>query len=529
MSVPPPLARPVPLNRRQRWALAIILLAAAFLRVVDLDHPPFWEDEIVTVQNLFADPWLPLGETRVDHARLMAQQRVSGWDEYLENVFRHEDSPPLYFEAIRVWSMAAGISETRLRLFSVLLGFLAVVIFVGLARRLLPPWPALAATLLMAAHPFVVEYSREARTYALVLLLAVTALRLLWVIGEGSGKWWHRVLFVAVNAALLYAHYQTLFFIAAEAAALLVVWRRWSGLLWVGAAGVLFLPGAATLIRKLTQFQTGQREIWVQAAGAPWTVLGWLSTAATLPKKYLAGNLVLAKDSWLLAPLAILALLVAVRLAAGARAHWRRDSRSAGALLLLLAVPITAVFLADLVLKMNTIQAPRYLIFLMPVVLLLGVMPLGTPCARRLDSVLAVLLAVSLGAGFAWYFSHGKHGIEWRDRVAELQARTTPDDLVVVDYKRDALLVAWYLQAPRRIFLGLPDAELVRVIDGNPGRRLVYLPRNETYLPDDPAAFPLTRLSPLVREGRLVPESWIVDPRRYRPVLYYRIAGRAHP
>lgn len=526
MQIPPVTeAPPAPLSRRQAWLLATILLIAALLRFVDLAHPPFWEDEIVTVQNLFADPWLPTGGSAVDHDALAARPSVSGWGEYLENLFAHEDSPPLYFAAIRVWSFVFGISEVRLRLFSAVSGLLAVALFFGLARRLLPMTHALAGTLILAVHPFAVEYSREARPYALILLLAVAAMRLLWKIGPGGGVGWHRVLFVAVNAALLYTHYHTVFFLAAEALALVLIWRRPAGLLWLGAAGVLFLPGAVTFIRKLVMLHAGTRQLWVQTGSAAGTFSGWLASAKILPKKYVVGSFLSAENLWYYPAMMLVGLLVAVRLAASARAGWRRDTRKTGFLLLFVLGPLVLSLAADSLLRMNTLQAPRYLMFLFPAVLLLAVGPLDRPAGRWLDGVLAVLLAVSLGAGLGWYFTHGKHGFDWRGRVQEIQARTMAEDPVVADYERDCLLVAWYLETPRRILRKPSVPELQQVLRDHPGGTLVYLPRKKEFRPDRLAAFPRTRLTPLELDGRLVPLRCETAPRHYRTILYYRIAA----
>ena len=524
---PPPAAEapPPPLTRRQAGLLAAILLAAALLRFADLAQPAFWEDEIVTVQNLYAEPWLPPDAGAVDHDRLIARPRVSGWGEYLDNLFAHEDSPPLYFAVIRAWSFVFGISEVRLRLFSAAAGLLAVGLFFGLARRLLPTAHALAGTLILAVHPFAVEYSREARPYALVLLLAVAALRLLWVIGPGGGAWWHRALFVAVNAALLYTHYHTAFFLAAEALAFLLVWRRPAGLLWLGAAGALFLPGALPLFRKLVMLHSGTRQIWVQTGSAPATLLGWLDTAKILPKKYVVGSFLPADYLWYYPPMMLVGLLVAVRLTASARAGWRRDRRATGFLLTFILAPLAFSLAADLALRMNTLQVPRYLMFLFPAVLLLAVGPLERPAGRWLDGTLAVLLAAGMGAGLLWHFTHGKQDFDWRGRVRELQARTAPEDPVAADYERDALLVGWYLEAPRRILLKPPVPELRQVLRDRPGGTLAYLPRVKEFPPGRPDAFPRTRLSPLEEDGGLLPLQCATNPRHYRAILYYRIAG----
>jgi len=62
------------------------------------------------------------------------------------------------------------------RLLAIVLAGVACLVFARLARRLLPPWPALAATAFLAMSPIVFRYSRAFMPEATVLLAYVLAI-----------------------------------------------------------------------------------------------------------------------------------------------------------------------------------------------------------------------------------------------------------------------------------------------------------------------------------------------------------------
>ena len=81
---------------------------------------------------------------------------------------------PVYF--FLVWPIVAvlGQTELALRLISFLAGIAMVIVMGWIVRRLTQAWlPALLGSLLIAIDPFFVEYSQEARPYALLQLVVL--------------------------------------------------------------------------------------------------------------------------------------------------------------------------------------------------------------------------------------------------------------------------------------------------------------------------------------------------------------------
>ncbi len=139
--------------QRQKHALALvaILLAGAILRVYRLDFQSYWVDELWSVRTSAPDApflWM-LRETILDV------------------------HPPLYQLLLWIWLKLWGFSEFSARSLSVLLGVLVIPAIYSLARRLFDRDTALIAALILSLNIFFIEYSQEARSYALLALLTL--------------------------------------------------------------------------------------------------------------------------------------------------------------------------------------------------------------------------------------------------------------------------------------------------------------------------------------------------------------------
>ena len=142
------------------------------------------------------------------------------------------EHPPAYYLLLHVWLAATGPSEAAMRLFSVLLGTLAVPL-VGLAAgRMGGPRAGLVASIALAVLPLHVFYSRDARMYPFL-----TALMALVLVSIGDARW--RWLSWGAAAAALATHYYALVALVGVAAGVAVpaVWgRRADGRLSGGTA-----------------------------------------------------------------------------------------------------------------------------------------------------------------------------------------------------------------------------------------------------------------------------------------------------
>jgi len=200
------------------WATAILVtavLGGGVLRLADLGGESLWADEEFTA-------------------------RLAGLDlpGYLENVGHTTRNilPPLYFLLMHYWTDAFGASEFSLRLPSALAGILCIPLAYRVGSLFFGRTAGLFAAVLLAASPFHVRYSQEARMYEFLCLLSIISLwllvrlldekRLRFAIGLG-----------VTNAAMVYTHHYAMFLVAAQLAffAILVslravphaVVRRW--------------------------------------------------------------------------------------------------------------------------------------------------------------------------------------------------------------------------------------------------------------------------------------------------------------
>jgi hypothetical protein len=143
------------------WPLIGIVLIGAFLRIFQLGG-----------QLIIDDEW---------HALNAVQDHDFAW------IFSHlghaDHSIPLalYYEFL---SQTTGLSELSMRLPLVLAGILTILLLPRLFTRWLKPRECLLMAALLAISPFLVNYSRIARPYAILALLVGACIPLAW-------SWWH--------------------------------------------------------------------------------------------------------------------------------------------------------------------------------------------------------------------------------------------------------------------------------------------------------------------------------------------------
>src|SRR3954469_3719126 len=187
--------------RSTNTRLAAIVILAAILRVIFLGSRSFWSDEIVSVKLA-----------------------TDNWGGFWFWISKREANMALYYLLLRGW-VKAGDSETWVRLFSALAGVATVPLFYAVAKRLYDQRVALISALLAATSACLVQFSQEARSYSLVILLCIVSyyffIRLLreerlWVVGA----------YIVVSVAAMYAHFVAALVIVAQVASLLWLPQR---------------------------------------------------------------------------------------------------------------------------------------------------------------------------------------------------------------------------------------------------------------------------------------------------------------
>ncbi|HEY0202417.1 MAG TPA: glycosyltransferase family 39 protein [Burkholderiaceae bacterium] len=153
---------------RIAWCMLAVL--AFGLRFHALTAQGLWSDELFSVATItqVGDglPWYAYEAKNLPDLRL--------GDSFL-TWKAAENSPPLFEILLWAWTRVFGVSDLALRAPSALLGSLAPLVLFGGLRRPLGLLPAFLGGLLFALSPSAVAYSQEARSYALLMLLATWA------------------------------------------------------------------------------------------------------------------------------------------------------------------------------------------------------------------------------------------------------------------------------------------------------------------------------------------------------------------
>ena len=183
----------------ERWPLIALLVFAALLRFVTLDHQSLWYDEAVTA-------------VRVLHPSLSAT---------LSAVGHFENTPPLYYMLEWLWTRALGTGMFALRALSAFAGVGTVAVAWAIGRRLGSRRAAIMLAAIIATNPLFVWYSQEARSYELFVLLAAVAL-LFFLRAREAPTTRNLALWALASALALATFYFAVFLCLIEAALLLV-------------------------------------------------------------------------------------------------------------------------------------------------------------------------------------------------------------------------------------------------------------------------------------------------------------------
>ncbi len=172
---------------KQAWPYLILVLLMALgaaLRLTPLLNRDFWYDEAFT--------------------GILIHQ---SWGDMFQSIV-HDVHPPLYYWLLKIWSLGFGSSVLALRAFSVTCGVALIgTVFATLkAWHKDTVWPALIGALVITVSPFFVNYSQEARMYALFGLL-ITLSAALYVRAWRLATPKSRFVFGASLALLCLTHY----------------------------------------------------------------------------------------------------------------------------------------------------------------------------------------------------------------------------------------------------------------------------------------------------------------------------------
>lgn len=432
---------PIELSKtKSALILMAILAVGAVLRLYAIESQALWSDE---------------GQTLT----------LSLWP-VMDMITKPTDPTPFLYYALHQFFLTPESSVAAVRSISVVFGLAQVMLMFGLGRLCFGRAGGLLAAALMAVWSSHVDYSMEARAYALLgflILLAFYGL-ILYVrkVGEAASlslRLLALALFAIGNVLSFYTHVIAAFSIAFTGAllfgfALLHPRRYWPEVAVTFAAmALLAIPG---VLRILAQVETGHEFNWLVQAN-PMT---FVSTAADMffPIGFwdnpLTNGLDMRLDAKFVA-IPVFALLLAISLwfSRTTLAKVAREQPILALLVLGCAVLPAAIWLVGYVGR--PIFLGRVILFCIPgLILLLVAMIVGQPRQRAI--VLSVA-TIGLWLTSTLLFGMMREKQDWRGANGFLAAAVAPNDIVALcpDFEYPALRHAATASLGRAVLL--PD------------------------------------------------------------------------
>jgi mannosyltransferase len=412
--------------------LALIMALAGFLRFYRLDHQSLWMDEVLTILS---------SHTSFD--RILFDPPVD------PNV------PPLYYLLMGALK-GFGDGETALRWPSALAGVFSVPLMYSIARTWLGRSGMLAA-LLLAVSPLHVWYSQEARPYALLIFLALLAVRFVQHALASPLSLWPRIAFAITAAAAFYVHPVALAFLGAMALYVVFVVPRAELGRWVAtfaAVALLSMPGVYLLLRVPPTVSANPFYLFSPAhvAYTLWAFASGYSLGPNLIELRIEGVTSITRNLLTIVPIMS---LFSILLALGLFQLWRTRRDVVAALGLWMTMPIAFVILGAW-LTSHPYNVRYTLLALPPTLMLLAT---GTRffTARPVRiGATTLLLACSAVSLWNYYTDPRYYRDDNRGAAAFIRTRAEPHDLVIASAAYTTVPLGHYLATTPIELVGYP-------------------------------------------------------------------------
>lgn len=463
---------------RRLTVMGAVILVGVALRVFALDQQGYWHDELYSVAHLTGFDAYVLPSSDLDAVEV--PRPAGDWREDLERDrfwqtldrnLVHEGHPPLYQLGLKGWTSLFGRTVRSVRSFSLVPALLTIPVLYLIGLRLRGPKLAAAAAALISVSPFHLYYSAEARNYAWAMLFS--ALALLAIVGLWRQKRigldrWTAVWCVGVVGSS-YSHYYAGLFCAVLLGIFLAVRRQKLGAaLKLGAPFLFFAPWLPVLN---AQIGVHSADHWTVGAPGALEAAGGFADGVIDQLTGVFGSATLAERLSAAAAVVTGSVLVARDLATG--------PRNADVRWVFLSVPVfgIAVLGVDLVTNHHTILVSRYLISMLPCLLLLCAW-LVVPGHRALEALLALVIAGNLIGSVHTATGQRAPKQMLREAGAYIADRYDTGDTVLVTPSGPSL-VGLALNLPPEVLLGAapPDEAVETARRTSAQDRTVWLAR----------------------------------------------------
>jgi uncharacterized membrane protein len=215
----------------------MLFTLALLLRINGLSGRSLWTDEFFTFfqstghgeaqkqMNLLSEITPPKYFNAGFYKQMLHNDPSKTISDVTLSLIREDTHPPFYFWTIYFWIRLFGDSIFAVRFFSVLMGLFSVLMAYKVTKLLFGDAAAVFSALFMSVCPFAVIYSREARHYSLIALLALVSWFFLLRF-ERKKRNADLVCAALFNSIALLTHYFYFFIILGQLAYFMLIYRK---------------------------------------------------------------------------------------------------------------------------------------------------------------------------------------------------------------------------------------------------------------------------------------------------------------
>lgn len=198
--------------------LFIFLIIGLLLRFYGVGSRSVWTDEIFTYfqatghgqmqhyLDSIADRHPPAVFTAKDFKKAISFGPNTSLKDINNGLIKEDTHPPLYFYIIHFWMKLFGDGLVTVRLFSVIMGLIAVWLAYKVSQELFNKDIALFSALFVSISSYAIRFSQEARAYSLITVIGLCAWLFL-LLFEKHRKNFFLILFAFFNCIGVYVHY----------------------------------------------------------------------------------------------------------------------------------------------------------------------------------------------------------------------------------------------------------------------------------------------------------------------------------